>query len=134
MSSDDLWNKSSFEVSISGSVARATKDFKRALSAENDGDLCSPSHGVNSQSIHAPLFPWVCPTAVSEASFEDGLHEFVVEVMSSRGHVFLMSSSGSFQPFYGQAPSNHCDSNFLFLVLKLRLEVEEILASVTLPS
>ncbi len=80
MCSDVFWNKSSYDVTILGNTARATKDFKRALSAEDDRDLSSPSQIVNSRST-APLFPWVCPTAVSEKSFEDGLHEFVLEVI-----------------------------------------------------
>ena len=74
---------------------RATKDLQRAVETIESIWTSVLQPEPSTARSHRPLFPWVCPTAVSGKKIEGGVHEFVVEVIRRRRHAIeSLSRSG----------------------------------------
>ena len=88
-----FWTISSFRVQVNGHVATASDSFvvpKRKAADEDtpggDGGTSEESGEAYAESCRRVLdyddqpFPWEVATAVSDKVFEEGVHEFLVEV------------------------------------------------------
>eukprot|EP00802_Teleaulax_amphioxeia_P009105 Tamp_09121.p1 GENE.Tamp_09121~~Tamp_09121.p1 ORF type:complete len:311 (+),score=74.40 Tamp_09121:89-1021(+) len=86
-----FWTISSFRVQVRGDTAAASDPFKvleeKAGDDERGGDASAPKDAAGDANGATRIlefddqpFPWEMATAVSEKVFEEGVHEFLVEV------------------------------------------------------